>query len=561
LTNARASLSTFLIAASLAACGSSSNEPPDTGARPDAATDGGADAIGAGADADGQDTLDAEPTFVPPAGTRRLVAGSAVLIGSGSDSCTNQPGATADRWCAFLVPSQTAGRFELWVIDATEAASGADVACDGTDTRCFRIATDAFREDGAGSLDGGFAGDTLLYRRGPDATVDDGPIWAWRPGWATGRELITGLGTTCFAAPTYASAFCLRTSQSVAAGSEANDLVAGLLDSPDGGPLALVDTIVTRGPKDPDGSSANLELGFSPDGKWVAWSTNGVPSAQGLEVQKIGDPPAPIPVATDVSDWQMSSDDTAWLWLRSYTDDIIAPSGTLEMAAFPDGTGVTTLQANVANYEPVGAKGLLVRANVADQVGELRYMADRTTPTTSVLLDQGVRAVVARSADASTVIYSKVSTAVGVDLFAWSASLAAPCTLTSTPAAFSIAQLMAAGKVIVWARRDVISQVVSGAITTLASCDTQSFGQNLIQSIPANDDRLLFIDGAPSGSTSGTLRVAAIAADGAPGAGTPLQRNVDVVFAPIAPDGVIYTVGGDAASGGLYLYAGALLAP
>ena len=551
----------LLLAASLTACASSSNEPADTGARPDAATDGGAEADVDGGAGSGQDGRDAEPAFLPPDGTRRLVSGSAALIGSGSDSCTNQSGATGDRWCAFLVPSQTAGRFELWVLDATEAVSGAKVPCDGTDARCLRIATDAYHQDGAGSLDGGFAGDTLLYRRGPDATTADGPIWAWRPGWAIGRELVTGPGTACFAAPNYASAFCLRTSQSAAAGSEANDLVAGLLDSPDGGPLALVETIVTSAPSDPIGSSADLELGFSPDGTWVAWSTTGVPSAQGLKVQKIGDPRAPIPAATNVSQWQMSGDETAWLWLLAYKDDIIAPSGTLQTAAFPDGTGVTTLEANVADYEPAGAKGLLVRANVADQVGDLRYIADLTMPATAVLLDQGVRTIVARSADASTVVYSKVSTAVGVDLFAWSASLAAPCTLSSEPAAFSIARLMAAGRVVAWARRDVISQKVSGAITTLASCTTQSLGEDLIQSMPASDRRLLFIDGAPSGSTSGTLRVATIAADGAPGPGTPLQRNVDVVFAPLAPNAVVYTVAGDAASRGLYLYAGALLAP
>jgi hypothetical protein len=512
-------------------------------------------------DVDAGANADAEPAFVLPDGTRRLVSGSATLIGSGSDSCTNQAGAAAHRWCAFLAPSQTAGRFELWAFDATEAVSGANIACDGTDARCLRIATDAYHLDGAGSLDGGFAGDTLLYRSGPDATTADGPIWAWRPGWATGRELVTGLGTACFGAPDYASAFCVRTSQSAAAGSEATDLVAGLLDSPGDGPLSLVDTIVTSAPSDPLGSSADLELGFSPDGTWVAWSTTGVPSAQGLKVQKIGDQRAPIPAATDVSQWQMSGDEAAWLWLRSYTDDIIAPSGTLQTAAFPDGTAVTTLEAAVADYEPVGAKGLLVRANVADQVGDLRYIADLTTPATSVLLDQGVRTIVARSADASTVVYSKVSTAVGVDLFAWSASLAAPCTMTSTPAAFSIAHLMAAGQVVVWARRDVISQKVSGAVTTLASCTTQPLGENLIQSMPANDGRLLFIDGAPSGSTSGTLRVAKIAADGAPGPGTPLQQNVDVVFAPVAPNAVVYTVGGDAASRGLYLYTGALLAP
>ena len=542
----------LLLASAFAACSSSSNEPADAGARGDGAKDAGS---GGGEVADGaRDALDAETApFVPPTGTQRLVAGQVALVGSGSDSCTNQPGATTDRWCAFLLPAPTQG-FELWVLDATAAAAGAKVACDGTDARCLRLATDAFHENGAGSLDGGFAGDTLLYRRGPDATLIDGPIWAWRPGWATGRELVTGLGTACFGAPGRATAFCVRTTQGLTDGSEANDLLAGPLDAAGDGPLPLVATIVTSASSDPAGSSSDLELGFSPDGAYVAWSTNGLASSKGLEVQKIGDPIAPLAVATNVSRWQMSGDGTAWLWLRSYTDDIIAPTGTLETAAFPAGTGVTTVATNIADFEPVGLKGLLYRADAADQVAELRYAPDWTQPATSILIDQGVRSVVARSADASTIIYSKVSTAVGVDLYAWSSSLTAPCTLTSTPAAFSIANLMDADRVVVWAQRDIQSQAISGATTTLASCETKAFGPNLIQSMPAGDDRLLFIDGAPSGSISGTLRVALIAADGAPAEGTPLQTGVDVVYAPVAPSAVLYTIAGS----GLYLYAGGL---
>ena len=87
----------------------------------------------------------------------------------------------------------------------------------------------------------------------------------------------------------------------------------------------------------------------------------------------------------------MSGDGTAWLWLRSYVDDPIAPSGTLETAAFPAGTGVTTLATAVGDYEPVGAKGVLYLANFADQVGEMRYMPDRAVPATTTLLDRGVR--------------------------------------------------------------------------------------------------------------------------------------------------------------------------
>jgi hypothetical protein len=549
--------STGMVLVALAACSSSSNEPtPALDAGVDAAAADSASGVGA-PDAS-NDVVDAAP-FVPPTGTRQLVAGPVALIGSGPDSCANETGATGDRWCAFVVPTKTAGRSELWVLDATRVAAGADVKCDGTDPSCVRIATDALHLDSAGSLDGGFAGDTLLYRRGPDATLADGPIWAWRPGWASGRELVTGTGTACFASPMRATVFCLASPPAAADGTEASALTAGDLDDPAGGPLALVDTIVTHAASDTPGDSSDLELGFSPDGAYVAWSTTGLPSAQGLKVQKIGDTIAPLSVTTGVSHWQMSGDGAAWLWLRGYMDDIIRPSGTLETAAFPAGAGVTTLATGVGDYQPVGDKGVLYLSGYADQVGALRYMPDRAAPETNTLLDTGVRSVVTRSADASTVIYSKVVTAVGEDLFAWAANMPAPCTLTSTPSAFSFAKLMAADHVVVWAQRDVISQAISGAETSLASCETKAFGPDLLYSVPANDDRLLYLDGASDQASNGTLRVAGIGG-GAPSGDAPLQRGVDAVLAPVAPNAVLYTIASDA-SGGLYVYAGALLGP
>jgi hypothetical protein len=552
LKNARRKLSTLLLAASLAGCGSSSNEPEDAGITLSARPDGG------GADAGGGDAGGADALFVPPAGTRLLVSGPTSLVGVGPDSCTNQPGSTVDRWCGIFLPSKTPGRSELWVLDATRVAAGDAVRCDGTDPSCLRLATDALTSQYTGVSTAGFMGDTLFYRRGEDAGVIDGPVWAWRPGWASSRMLVSGSGTFCYAPPSRGVALCLKKNEFSTADEEVDDLLAGSLAAAGDGALPFVDTIVLSAASDPGGTSSDFEFGFSPDGAYVAWSTVGVPSSQGLKVQKVDDASTRLVVATGISNWQISGDGTSWLWLRAYTDNGLEPSGTLETATFPAGGGVATLAASVADYEVVGGKGVLYRASVADQVGDLRYAPDLTAPASSHLLDEGVRRIVTRSGDASTVVYTRTSTGVGDDLFAWSASLAAPCTLTSIPSALTNARLMSADRVVVWAQRDVFSQEVSGASTSLATCATKAFGHDLLQWMPLGDDRVLFVDGAPSGSPTGTLRAASVSGSGV-GSGTPLANDVSVVFAPLAPGAVIYAVARGTADDGLFVYAGPLL--
>ena len=90
------------------------------GAHGDTATDGRA---GGGEDADGaRDALDAETAFVPPTGTKRLVAGQVALVGSGSDSCTNQPGATTDRRAADAVSALESALERYAASEAAEVA-------------------------------------------------------------------------------------------------------------------------------------------------------------------------------------------------------------------------------------------------------------------------------------------------------------------------------------------------------------------------------------------------------------------------------------------------------
>ncbi|HSZ80911.1 MAG TPA: hypothetical protein VLA14_01445 [Polyangia bacterium] len=532
----------------------------------DAAAPEGGDASEAGVDA----------PFVSPPGTRRLVSGPASLVGAGADSCTNDPSATGDRWCGFVVPTPGSAPAALWVFDATRAAAGDDVRCDGTDARCLELTVAALYNGFMSGTSYGFQGDTLFYRAGDGTTAADqlgGPVFAWRPGWTAGRELVTGSSTTCAAPAMRAVALCLRQTEDATSHDISEELTRGALSDPtppspaDAAPLALLDHVLVRSGATQADVATLSEIGFSPDGATIAWSfADAVTGIETLREAPLTGTAGPTTVASGVTSWRISGDGASWLWLRSYTDDGLAPSGTLAASDFPVSADATTVATDVGDFDVVGDRGVLYRAHVADQVGELRFLPDRTAPATSSLLDDDVRLVVARSADASTVVYTRTSTAVGDDLFLWSAGLAAPCTLTSIPSALRAATLMAGGRVVVWANRDIRSQVLSGAATTIASCATQTFGLDLLQATAASDDHLLYIDGAANGATAGTLRATSVTVAGVSTPGTPLARNVDAVFAPLAGAAVVYTssqgaVGDAPGAAGLYVYAGPLLGP
>lgn len=525
----------FLVAASVAGCGSSPSTPADGGAdAADTSTDGPPDSDGA--------------AFVVPRETRLLVAGRAWLVGGGPNSCTNQPGAVDSRWCAFVRPTD-AGH-ELWVFNATYAAAGGDLRCDGTDPSCLRLSTSVLYSDFAGASAHAFQGDTLFYRAGDGVNAADllgGPVWAWRPGWSAGRALVSGAGTSCAGAATRAAALCVRR-VTAANGDVSAELTTGPLTVA-GEPLPVAGTVLLRSAADPANATDDIETGFSPDGTYAAWSSRGV-----LTVEEVGKPGTRAFVADDVSSWRISPDGTSWLWLRAFHDDGLEPAGTLEAAQFPTGSAAQALATGVADFDLVGERGVLFRAGVADQVGELRLMADRTAPAATTKLDDSVRTVVARSADAKTIVYTNATTAVGDDLYASSPARDTPCALTDLPNALRMTNLMAGDRVAIWAQRDVISQLASGAATSLATCETTSFGHNLARTLPLDDERVLYIDDAPSGATAGTLRAAFVTAGGV-GTAAPLQRDVDFVFAPLPPRAVAFTVSAGTGADGLYIYA------
>lgn len=546
-----------------------------------------------GSDADGGDAADAveavdgetgdasdaapKPAPVASAGSRLVVAGDATLVGRGLDACTNAPSPSADRWCAF---GRAAGDYsELWVIDVTKAAAGTPVVCDGTDTSCLRLSSRLYKNRERGFADSGFNGDTLIYAeyRFPGAATGAfvGVLSAWRPGWTAGRALTSDSGLYCVGHARSDAAMCFEnrmgdgTTQDVTV-----DLLAGHVSpSSSGGapaqPLPKMDTLLLVSTTDAPGAPTRVQFDLSPDGEYVAWSTRTAAEAvETLRAYRLGTKSEAAVVAKDVTQWAMSPDGAAWYWLAGYNHDVTgAPAGTLQTAEFPAGGGATTLATNVGDYAAVGARSLWLRTDVTQQVGTLRWMADRLAPAGAATVDTGVLAVLDHTRDGSRFLYAKSFVPIrpppdtfaaaldALDLYVGTSSGDAPCTVSASPESLNAA-IAPAGDVVVWDQYDVATGAASGFATTVASCAAAPFATRLAKLLPAGDAAYVYLEDADVASGEGTLRYAEVV-NGALAAGTPpIQTRAAMVFAPLQPAlaAVAYTVNTGTPGDGLYLY-------
>ena len=79
-----------------------------------------------------------------PTGSLVFQGTEAALLDLGAP-CTNEEGATGDRWCAFIAPS--AGHptsAALFVVNVSKAAAGTSITCGATDANCLKL-TDTLR--------------------------------------------------------------------------------------------------------------------------------------------------------------------------------------------------------------------------------------------------------------------------------------------------------------------------------------------------------------------------------------------------------------------------------
>jgi hypothetical protein len=555
-----------LVACLLAAsCGGGSQKYPDATVSFD----------GSGANRDGG----APDTQLPPPmsgpGSRLVVPGSSFLVGSGTSSCTNQVPASGngDRWCAFARQSTVPGGIDLFVIDATVAAAGTAISCDGLDANCSRLTTNLFVDSSLGVRIHAFDGDTLIYYADAStattsATGFIGPVYAWRPGWTGGRKLTNDTGVLCVGQAKAEVAICFDHQDTTSvSGQVSYDIHAGALPTSDSAPpIPLIETVLVATNQDPSGVT-KFQFDFSPDGMYAAWSAR--PNANGLETLKvlhIGDTAATM-VAEDVTQWQVSPDGMRWYWLKTFNYSVSGnPSGTLQMAPFPTGTAPTTLALNVGDYDHAGMTGVVFRDGVTPAgasglgTGSLRVIANRDAPTGLTTLDTGVIVVVDVAKDGTKAMYAKNLDGIlgTTDLLVASASGAgsSKCTLAPMPTTATLGSFLASGGGAAWADFDGTTGEALGMFTSVPSCASAQFASNVLRWLPIADEGFLFGDDSPDGFDM-TLRYSKVAGTSLP-TGTSIQTRADPVFAPLLPAlaAVIFTVNaGSTTADGLYINA------
>src|SRR3569623_662674 len=304
--------------------------PGNFDALPDASPPG--DASGA------SDALSAPMTG---AGAFRVVAGPAELLKNGPP-CTSEAGSTSDTWCAYTAPSRfNAGGQALYVVDLTVAMTGAPIVCGGVtpDPNCLLLTSGFAQDDTHGGF---FQGITLVYF---DSTATP---YAWRPGMGNGRRLaaVSAAGGDvhdCMPARVGNAVVCvpdLPVSPPVSADAPASTVptserLVGTLDA--ASPvLPAIAAVISNASADNQQRFQVQIVGAQ--GERIAWSSRAVPGGpEILNQQLIGDPTTRQVVAPDETKWTISKDGTHWGWLSAYNYNCSAPSGTLQVANFPDG--------------------------------------------------------------------------------------------------------------------------------------------------------------------------------------------------------------------------------
>jgi hypothetical protein len=386
----------FCLLGMMAGCGSGAGTTiaPDGGPTPDVSV---ADAVpDAGAD------LNSDLPPLPPASARALLPGKARLTGNGPTSCSHGPRSAAlGAWCAFTrtLDAGDGGEIvELWVMNLSRVTAGQPVACDGTSPDCRRVHPNLWTGGALGGplfpYDDHFDGDTLIFYAGGISTKPDGvyegPVWAWRPGWAEARVISGEKGLLCFGHESAEVAYCV---ENVLQGPPIQfDLRAGTLtDAP--GALPLVATNVRPWK---EGEIA-WHAEFSPDGTQFAISAQ-EPSTEGevLHVGKTADlgKKALPEIAYNATAWRISLDGQKIYYLKDFVAGD-TPGGKLVMADFPAGTNPVTLQERVASFDLLGEPGAVDRGlgffqDKAMGLAKYRVMADRLHPEQVVTVADGL---------------------------------------------------------------------------------------------------------------------------------------------------------------------------
>jgi hypothetical protein len=484
----------------------------------------------------------------------RVWSGTARLLFNGP-SCTEEPAATGDRWCAFLTfTDATMQARSLYVFNASRVAAGANVRCDteaGPDSDCLLLTADLWGDSSNPVLHGTFfQGATLVYYEQGFAP------YVWRPGMTQGRLLAavaTGEDAVyCTPAPTGTAVLCVLLPD---AAPDLNptvgfaNLLIGKADGPTEPLLSVADTVVVWSAEDA-GFRPTFSFGFPPGpGDHVAWTTrDGATGPETLKLQRAGDAASKVTIAADVHHWNVSADATRWFWLSGTKG---TGAGMLQTAPFPGGANPTDVRGDVSEYGVVPSDGRTVVALTKD--GALVALADPIAPISAVVLDSQVMVLLALGADGHAAYVKKRIGTNGGDLHVASTDGAATCILEAThQVPFRSVTFVPNAAAILWAH--AYDDGFEAHYTRLADCNTMPIATDITLLASIGDERVLFMDQFDDVTVSGTLRVRSVASGNAVSAEAPIPvaDHVDS-YAITGADTLLYTVNAGREQDGVYL--------
>ena len=330
-------------------------------------------------------------------------SGKVSLVGTGISSCTNQEPAPGDRWCAVARVAEL-DRQELWVINISAVSAGTAVQCTGNDPNCIRLTPNLWT--GTPSVGPthpyahAFDGDTLIFHADATSAATElyqGPIYAWRPGWAKPRRISSPKGITCAAHFQGMAAYCLDSIEPDETKPLEFDLLAGPLPIGPDMPLPRVDRIHPSRSND----VSQWRATFSRDASQFCYSTGRTTGTENLWCFATADLAAnavtagtrnTAPLINDASRWQFSRDTQKLYYLKKFNySDVGNPQGDLTMVDYPTAANPVTLSSKVGAYLLLSDgtntdKGLGIFAEVAQNRGTLRFIRDRSAPANFVTI-------------------------------------------------------------------------------------------------------------------------------------------------------------------------------
>jgi len=547
-------------AAGLGGCGSS--QAPSNGGdyQPREIFDALPD-VSSPSDAGASDALLPPPMTAP--GAFRVVAGTAELLRNGPP-CTSEAGSTGDTWCGFTAPSRfSAGAQALYVVNLTAGMAGTPISCGGVtpDPNCLLL-TSGFAQDDTHKAF--FQGNTLVYF---DSTATP---YGWRPGMLNGRRLavVTGAGGDvhdCTPSRLGNAVVCLHdlpvAADAPASTAVQSELLVGAVGAASP-PLPAIATVISSDSADSQQRFQARIVGSS--GERIVWSSRAVPGGpEILNQQLIGDPTTRQVVATDVSKWTISLDGTHWGWLSGYNYDGSAPSGTLQLANFPDGSNPITLVPQTATYAFTVGSALAVLSTAKALMGLVDPV---NAPANVTVLDSDVISILSVSKMGHVAYVKKYDFVFGlVDLYVQmydrSSTLCTLDRLEEVPYGSGLTpRFLPGGTALLWSRVTNLDTTDSrlkagGRFTELTSCVTTNVDPDVVTMASLGDGRIVYSNSYDGGS--GTLQTRDVLGGTtlAPGAATVVQTRTDASLS-LYPylNALAYTVNVGDASDGLYLY-------